>query len=176
MRLSILFACFCAYAAEPAVVWKQPAAQAELIAPEIAGPMAHIVENTINYYSGDKFGWTLPVARSAGSRILSIVAGNGTNNPSIAELGREGFDVGTKDLGQEGFRIVTYEKGHRQYVILLAQTPAGLKFACQELVFFHMPATKASVSIDWPMDIRRTPQFAYRGIYMLPCWAQHDST
>ena len=33
--------------AQPAVVWKQ-AAEAELIVPELSGPTAHIVENTIN--------------------------------------------------------------------------------------------------------------------------------
>jgi hypothetical protein len=160
--------------AQPAVVWKQ-AAQAELIVPDLAGPTAHIVENTINQYTGDKFGWKLPVSRAPGPKKLSIVAGSATNNPLIAKLGREGVDIRTEDLGEEGFRIVTYQKKSQQYVVLLAQTPAGLKFAAQELVFFHMPATKDLVSVDWPMDLRKKPQFAYRGIYMLPCWAQHDS-
>jgi hypothetical protein len=38
-----------------------------------------------------------------------------------------------------------------------------------------MPATKDTASVDWPINIQKNPQFAYRGIYMLPCWAQHDS-
>src|SRR3954471_17204352 len=115
MRLSIFFACFCAYAA-------QPADRPELIVPEMSGPMAHVVENTINDYTGDQFGWKLLVSGSTGVKKLSIVAGNATNNHVIAEVGRDGLDVQTGDLGPEGFGIVPYQKKSRQYVVLLAQT------------------------------------------------------
>jgi hypothetical protein len=50
-----------------------------------------------------------------------------------------------------------------------------LKHGCQELLFFHMSATAAGGAIEWPLDIVRIPAFAYRGTYMLPCWAAHDS-
>jgi hypothetical protein len=173
--LVTLSGCFAVYAAPPAAVWKQPSAQAELIVPEISGPMAAIVEQTVNQYTTDKYGWKLPVSRALGSKTLSIVAGNAASNPVIAKLASEGVDVRTDDLGEEGFRIVTCEKNSRQYVLLLARTPIALKYASQELVFFHMPARKHSASVDWPMDLRKKPQFAYRGIYMLPCWAQDDS-
>src|SRR6476646_2095887 len=173
--LGMLLGCFGACAAPSVVVWKQSAAQAELIVPEIRGPMDDNVGKTINDYTSDKYGWKLPVSRSFGSTRLSIVAGNTANNPVITKLAREGVDVQTDNLGDDGFRIFTYEKKSRAYVLLLARTPTALKYASQELVFFRMSASKDTASVDWPINIRKTPQFAYRGIYMLPCWAQHDS-
>jgi len=173
--LGMLLGCLGACAAPSVVVWKQSAAKAELIVPEIRGPMDDIVGKTINDYTSDKYGWKLPVSRSVGSTRLSIVAGNTANNPVITKLAREGVDVQTDNLGDDGFRIFTYEKKSRAYVLLLARTPTALKYASQELVFFRMSASKDTASVDWPINIRKTPQFAYRGIYMLPCWAQHDS-
>jgi hypothetical protein len=174
LSLGILIGCLGARAAPSAVVWQQTA-QAGLIVPRISGPMANIVDETINGYTADKFGWKLLVSHLLGSKSFSIVAGNADNNAAIAQLGREGVNVATEGLADEEFRILTCEKNSRRYVLLLARTPVALKYASQELVFFHMPASVDSASIDWPLDIRRVPQFAYRGIYMLPCWAQHDS-
>ncbi|HEY3456599.1 MAG TPA: hypothetical protein VGK64_18620, partial [Bryobacteraceae bacterium] len=163
--LGLLFGCL----AEPSQLIKNRDREgAELIA-------LPIVEQTINSYTADKYGWTLPVSRAPGSKSLAIVAGNATNNPIIAKLGREGVDVQTDQLGEEGFRIVTYENKSRRYVLLLARAPVALKYAAQELVFFRMPVTKDTASVDWPINIQKIPQFSYRGIYMLPCWAQHDS-
>lgn len=176
LHLSFLLACFTASSIEAAVTWKPTSNRMRLMVPNLSGPTAQIVENTINSYTAEKYGWKLPVLRAAALEKLVIVAGNSENNPLIASLAHEGIDVGTDDLGDEGFRIVTHEKGSRRYVLLLAQTAAGLKYAAQELVFFHMPVTKENASVDWPLDIRKKPQFAYRGIYILPCWAQHDST
>lgn len=176
IRFGVLFACLALSAMHAAAVWKPASNRVPLIVPSLSGPMAHIVEETINGYTAEKYGWKLPILRASGRETLAIVAGNSDNNPVIAKLAREGADIQTKDLGDEGFRILTYQKDRHQYVLLLAQTAAGLKYASQELVFFHMPVTKDTASIDWPMNIRKKPQFAYRGIYMLPCWAQHDST
>ena len=178
MRLCIFFAAVCCLG--QGLDLRRPlrppgALDAELIVPQISGPMANIVEETINGYTAEKLGWKFPVSRSLGSKPLSIVAGNSANNPVIAKLTREGADTRTDDLGDEGFRIITYEKNSRRYVLLLARTPVALKYASQELVFFRMPAAANRASVDWPIDIRKEPQFAYRGIYMLPCWAQHDS-
>ena len=173
--LGMLSVCVSSYAAPAATVWNGQA-RAELLVPDISGPAAHIADSTINQYTADKYGWTLPVVHSPGRKQLLIAAGNVTNNRFIAQLGQEGLDVRTDALGEEGFRIATYQTESRRVIVLLARTPAGLKYACQELVFFRMPATRNLVSVDWPLNIRQTPQFAYRGIYMLPCWAQHDAT
>lgn len=162
-------------AAQPVEVWKTGASQARLVEPAISGPMAHIVAHTIDTFTTEKFGWALPVSSSDDRSRFTIAAGNAGNNPLIKKLAGQGLDAGVDELGDDGFRIVTYEKDSRRYLLLLARTPVGLKYACQELVFFHMPATKDSASVDWPMNIHRKPQFGYRGIYMLPCWAQHDS-
>ena len=175
LRLVSLFAFLCLQVVHAAVTWKASEAGAALAVPQLRGETAAIVEDTINGYTGEKYGWKLLVSRSMGRKPLAIVAGSAENNPVIADLGRQGVDVRTAGLGEQGFRIVTYQRASRRYVLLLSKTPAGLKYACQELVFFHMPVTKRQVSVDWPMNIRKTPQFAYRGIYMLPCWAQHDS-
>ena len=155
--------------------WDTTQTRAVLIPPEIDGDMSRIAEETINEYTGQQFGWRLPVCHAAPPHTVAIVAGNATNNPTIAALSKKGIDASIQGLGEEGFRISTVQDGAHQYVLLLAATPAGLKFACQELVFFHLAATKTSASIDWPLNIRKTPAFPYRGIYMLPCWAQHDS-
>lgn len=172
--LAMLVSCFGLTAAQPTVVWRHRAL-ADLVVPHIDGPMSNIVEATINGYTSEKFGWKLPVAGSRTAKSVEIVAGDADNNPLITQLGREGVNVATDDLGEQGFRILTCEKNSRRYVLLLARTPVALKYASQELVFFHMPVSRGSASVDWPLDIRKVPQFAYRGIYMLPCWAQHDS-
>ena len=170
MRLLLSLALLSGCLAEPSthLIKSRDREGAELIAPPI-------VEQTINSYTADKYGWTLPVSRSPGSTSLAIVAGNAANNPVIAKLGREGVDVQTDQLGEEGFRIVTYQNKSHRYVLLLGRAPVALKYAAQELVFFRMPVTKDTASVDWPINIQKIPQFAYRGIYMLPCWAQHDS-
>jgi len=157
------------------VVRAQAASRAVLIRPQISGEMARLVEDTVNGYTEEQFGWRFPLVGTAAGQSVAIVAGNATNNPVIAWLQKTGADVSITGLEDEGFRIKTLQQGSQRYVLLLAETPAGLKFASQELVFFHLAVSKASASIDWPMDIRKKPQFPYRGIYMLPCWAQHDS-
>jgi hypothetical protein len=43
------------------------------------------------------------------------------------------------------------------------------------LVFFHLPATSSGISLEWPLNVTRAPDLAYRGSYMLPCWSAHDS-
>ena len=156
-------------------VWKDGKPAAELVCPQLAGPMASIVEKTINGYLTDKYGLSLPLVKQINHSGLYIVVGDKTNNPVLADLVKLGVDVRTDDLGEEGFRIATHDAGDRRFVIVTANTPAGLKYGCQELVFFRMPAMAARLSLDWPLDVTKKPQIAYRGIYILPCWAPHDS-
>lgn len=173
IAIALLWACPCA--AAEVEIWARGKSQAQIVPPKIAGPMAYIVEETINGYTAEKYGWTLPVSPQAGGARVIIAAGGPENNSVIAELVKRGLALPTEGLGEEGFRIVTHQAGSRRYIIVTARTPAGLKHGCQELVFFRMPASARKATVEWPLDVRRKPQFAYRGIYMLPCWAQHDS-
>lgn len=156
-------------------VWKDGKPVAALVCPQQAGATASIVETTINGYLSDKYGLKLPLVKQIDHPGLYIVVGNKTNNPVLADLVKLGVDVPTSDLGEEGFRIATHDAGDRRFLIVTANTPAGLKYGCQELVFFHMPATTARVALDWPLEMKQKPQIAYRGSYILPCWAPRDS-
>jgi hypothetical protein len=157
------------------IVWEEGQARARLITARQSGPTASPAERTLNGYLAEKYGWTLPLAARADGPGLYIVVGSRKDNPVLADLAEEGVDLETAGLGDEGFRIITHEADGRRFAIVTAATPVGLKYGCQELVFFHLPATDTTAAVDWPMHVRRKPQFAYRGIYMLPCWAQHDS-
>ena len=148
---------------------------AKLVVPQLASPMTTLPERTVNGYLSDQFGWTLPLSKQADQPGLYIVVGNKTNNPLLADLEKQGLNLQTDDLGEEGFRIATHTAGDRRFVIVTANTPVGLKYGCQELTFYHLPATATQASIEWPLDLQMKPQFAYRGSYMLPVWAQYDS-
>ncbi len=161
--------------AEEQVLWQDGKARAALVAGKISGPMADVVDRTLNGYLRAQLGWTLPRGRRADRPGLYVVVGRKADHPVLAELAREGLDLSTDGLGEEGFRIQTHRSADRRFVIVTAATPAGLKYGCQELVFFHVAATASRAAVDWPLNLKRKPQFAYRGIYMLPCWAQHDS-
>ena len=171
----LVLACLPVSAVELVDVWKAGNPQAQIVSPRLAGPMAAIVDETLNGYTSEMYGWKLPISQKAGKRGVIIAVGNSDNNAPIGDLVRQGIDVSVEGLGDEGFRILTHAAGELRYVIVVARTPLGLKYGCQELVFFHMPVSARRASVEWPINIRRTPQFAYRGIYMLPCWAQHDS-
>jgi hypothetical protein len=148
---------------------------AKLVVPQLVSPVTTLAERTINGYLSDQYGWTLPLAKQSDQPGLYIVVGNKTNNRLLADLGKQGLDLQTDDLGEEGFRIVTHTAGDRRFVIVTANTPVGLKYGCQELTFYHLPVTATQASVEWPLDLKMKPQFAYRGSYMLPCWADHDS-
>jgi len=157
------------------LVYEEGRLLARLVIAEPAGPAADLVERTLNDYLGEQFGWKLPRVERAEAPGLYLVAGRDPGHPVLGELAGQGVDLGTAGLGDEGFRIVTHAAGDRRFVVVVAVTAAGLKYGCQELVFFHLPATSRRAAVDWPIRALRRPQFAYRGVYMLPCWAQHDT-
>jgi hypothetical protein len=161
--------------AERWVVWENGKAHARLVVAERAGGASPVAERALNGHLKDFFGWTLPPAERMNEAGLYVVAVSDPAHPIVGELARAGLPLKTDDLGEEGFRIATHAAGDRRFVVVSAATPAGLKFGCQELVLFHTPATAESVSVDVPGEVKKKPQFAYRGIYMLPCWAQHDT-
>jgi len=156
-------------------IWTSEKPQAVLIPPQLNGPMASVVESTINGYLQEAFGWMLPVHREADGPGLFIVVGDESNNSVLGSLRGHGLKLDRTDLGPEGFRILTHEAGERRFIIVTANTPVGLKHGCQELVFFRLAATHERCAVDWPLDVRMKPAFAYRGVYMLPCWSAYDS-
>lgn len=157
-------------------IWNSGGPAAVIIPPAIAGPMVGIVERTLNGYFGEALGRTLPVADRPTTTCANIVAGNARNNPTLRALVSQGLtEPDPAELGDEGFRLVTFSCDLGRFVSIQAETPIGLKHGCQELAFFRTRATLENAVVDWPMDETRRPQFAYRGVYMLPCWAAWDS-
>ena len=165
---------FAARAENPAV-WANGRPQARLVVPRLGRTMADIVQSTLNGHLGDAFGWSLPTATRADAPGLYVLVGNETNNTVLADLVGRGLKLDRTDLGDEGFRVLTHEAGDRRFIIVTANTAVGLKYGCQELMYFRIAATAGRATIDWPLDVRMKPAFAYRGVYMLPCWAAYDS-
>lgn len=161
--------------AEPLTIWRDGSAVARLVAPEISGPMSRIVPATLECYLSRFYGWTLPISSRDDAPGVYVVVGNAANNPVIAQLVSQGLNLGLSELGEEGFRIFSHQRGDRRFLVVAANTPQGLKYGCQELVFFRLAVTTQIAQVDWPIDVSMKPQFAYRSIYMLPCWAAHDS-
>ena len=149
--------------------------QAVLVPPRLNGPMASVVESTVNGYLQEAFGWMLPVHKGADGPGLFVLVGDESNNSVLRSLHQRGLKLDRTDLGSEGFRILTHKAGARRFIIVTANTPLGLKHGCQELVFFHLAATGERCAVDWPLDVHKKPAFAYRGVYMLPCWSAYDS-
>ncbi len=149
--------------------------QAALVPPIMTGAVERIVPSTLNCHMSNWFGWSFPLVQSAAEPGLYIVAGNQSNNPVLAGLVAAGLHLNISALGDEGFRLFTHESGSRRFIIIAANSPAGLKHGCQELAFYRLQATASQAWVDWPMDISMKPQFANRPIYMLPCWSAYDS-
>jgi len=161
--------------AEPARLWKDDKPQAHIIPPRIDDPMSALIDTTVTGYLADAYGWSLPSATDADQPGLYLLIGNEINNRAIRNLVNAGLELKRDGLGDEGFRLFTHESNHQRFVIVTANTPIALKHGCQELVFFRCAATARGASVDWPMDVTMKPRFPYRGIYILPCWAAHDS-
>jgi|GEM_PF-1093475 len=149
--------------------------QAYLIGPESTGSSAEIVPRTINGFLKQFYGWELPPAHDAAEPGRYVVVGTPENNAVLSELVADGLELSTTEPGEEGFTIKTYEQDDRRFLIIYAETPAGLKYGCQELVFYQIAATCDSASVPWPIDMRMKPEVAYRGCYTLPCWSAYDS-
>jgi len=106
---------------------------------------------------------------------VCFVFGEPETNPLIKKLVKGGLELASKDIGDEGFQITTCAKNGTRYVIVCGRTPRALKHASQELLFYQLRGSVTGLSMAWPLDLVRTPEFPYRGIYMLPCWSAHDS-
>ena len=106
---------------------------------------------------------------------IRVVLGTPANNPTLEKLVASGLELGRENLGDEGFQLRTWEHGDDRYLILYGLTPRALKHACQELLFYQVQADAQRGWIEAPLHVTRKPAMRYRGIYMLPCWAAHDS-
>ena len=157
------------------VLWEGDKVSATLIPPKLKPPVNKLVENTINGYLEDGFGKKLPVAYSANGPGTYIVVGDAKNNAVLAALVKSGVKCDTTSAGEEGFHILTHESGGKRFLIVTANSPAGLKHGCQELLFFRLSATSERGQLDWSLDLTMKPAFPYRGVYMLPCWSAYDS-
>lgn len=161
--------------AEKLPLWENHQPMARLIQPRLGEPVTDIVNVTVNGHLAEWCGWSLPNTTKADQPGLYIAAGDDRNNPVIADLVKSGLKLDRDGLGPEGFRILTHTSGDRRFIIITANTPAGLKHGCQELVFFRISTTARGGTVDWPLDVTRKPAFTYRGVYMLPCWSAYDS-
>ncbi len=157
------------------IIGSKQAPQVQLIGPHLSGPTQNIVPDTLNDYFSTAFGWKIPVAERLSPSALNLVVGNETNNDVLKSLVAGGLDLRLGELGDEGFRILSHETDGKRLLIVAANTPAGLKHGCQELMYFRTSATADRVAVDWPLDVGMKPKLAYRGIYMLPIWSAYDS-
>jgi hypothetical protein len=179
LRLLILSVCLTLFStiarAESPWLWKDNKPRAHIIPPRIDNAMSALIDATVNGYFADAYGWSLPSTTDADDPGTYLLVGNETNNRAIHRLVDAGLQLQRDGLGDEGFRIFTQKSDDQRFIIVTGNTPIALKHGCQELVFFRCPATTQGASVDWPMDVSMKPQFDYRGIYVLPCWAAHDS-
>ena len=152
-------------------------AAALLVPPPRTDPAGRaLVIGTVNGELRRAFGLTLPVRDTTDAPGAYLLAGCAATHPAIGGLVREGLPLRPAcELGDEGFQILTHARGDRCFIVISANTPLGLKHGSQELVFFRLRMRSGRVAVDWPIDCVRAPAFPYRGVYMLPCWAPHDS-
>jgi hypothetical protein len=171
----VLLGLLCPVASGQETIWSEQGPRIQLLAPSITGPTQNIVANTLNSYFSSAFGWKIPMADRLSPSAINLVVGNEANNDTLKSLAAGGLDLGTEELGDEGFRILSHKADGNRMLIVAANTPAGLKHGCQELMYFRIGADSKRVSVDWPLDVAMKPQIAYRGIYMLPIWSAYDS-
>jgi len=88
------------------------------------------VTSTINGYLKQFYGWEFPLSQDAAQPGTYVVVGSPKNNAVLRRLVAAGLELSTAELGEEGFTILTYERDDRRFLIVSAETPAGLKHGC----------------------------------------------
>ncbi|MCX8090309.1 MAG: hypothetical protein N3I86_05150 [Verrucomicrobiae bacterium] len=136
---------------------------------------ARLVESTFAQHLQQFYGLRPAVVQRARPGGTYFVFGTPETHPLVRELVREGLKLNRCAVGEEGFQILTHQRGRARFVVVHATTPRALKHGAQELLFFQLRPTTNGLSLNWPLDLVRAPEFPYRGIYMLQCWAAHDS-
>jgi hypothetical protein len=165
-------------AATPWPFWEEKQPVCQVISPSLDPTASRLALATLDRHLQDFYLIRLPAATSPDEKSspgIFLVLGSPQNNPPLARLVQDGLALTQEELGEEGFELRTWEHGQNRYVIVHARTPRGLKHGCQELIYYHLSADPKGGRVTAPLAVVRKPAFAYRGIYMLPCWAAHDS-
>ncbi len=157
---------------EDIALWHDGQPKFVLVLPENDPAAGQIVRQTMQRHLRMLYAVSAP-GEDAVSGPLRVLCGHPDNNAAIRRLRDNGLELTTQDLGDEGFQIVSAPG--RSDLVLYSRSPRGLKHACQELLLFQTSADVAGGRIAWPLNIVRRPELAYRGCYILPCWAEHDS-
>jgi hypothetical protein len=173
--LLMALASFSSIALGEEIIYTDGKASIQLIGPKLSGAANNIVAETLNRYFHNAFGWEIPIGEKLSDTAINLVVGDTSNNETLKALAADGLDLDVAELGDEGFRILTREVDGKQVLIVTANTPAGLKHGCQELMYFRTAANAVKTAIDWPLDVAMKPDVAYRGVYMLPIWSAYDS-
>jgi hypothetical protein len=158
-----------------APVWEAGRPVCSIVLPSGDARAARLAGATMARHLRDFYDVELPIATDIHVPGTYIVLGTPASNPSLAQLVQSGLQLTDADIGDEGFQLLTHKDSQSRYLVVFGKTPRAIKHGCQELVFYHISATADGGEADWPLDIVMKPELAYRGSYMLPCWAQHDS-
>jgi len=163
-----------ALAAGPVPLWVDGKPQFALVTPNADEQTGRLARATISRFLGAFYSIELP--GTADDRAgVQLVIGTPENNRTLAQLVSKGLGLTTADIGEEGFQLLSHEQDGRKFVVIHGRTPRAVKHACQELIFYRLRATARKGELDWPLDVVMKPEFAYRGIYMLPIWSAYDS-
>ncbi len=163
-----------ARAGDRVALWQDGKPQCHLVVPSPDEPARRLGQATINSLLRRFYNVELPTIRQIAGPGTYITFGTCESRAALEKAA--GAVAMTQDLGTEGFQILTRADGDSKLIIVLGNTPRAIKHACQELVFYRISATAAGGFVDWPLnDVAMKPAFAYRGIYMLPCWSVYDS-
>jgi hypothetical protein len=156
-------------------IWEKGHARCQVILPSGDEKAARLAQSTLTHYLQEFYKIELAVAANAEAKGTYLLLGTPENNPALAKLVGVGGKLTTQDLGDEGFQLLTHQDRMWKYIIAYGKTPRALKHACQELIFYRWQATGKGGRLDTPLNVVMKPEVAYRGIYILPCWAAHDS-
>jgi hypothetical protein len=154
--------------------WKLPP-PLQLVLPAGDPPAGRLARSTLGDFLSRFYGQPPVVIRRPAAGDTCLVLGTPETNPLLRQLVHDGLQLTAKDLGDEGFQLLTHQRARVRYVIVFGRTPRALKHGCQELLFYHLRGATDGFSLDGSLAVVRVPEFSYRGIYMLPCWAAHDS-
>ena len=164
---------FCSAASWP--MWEKGDAICQVVLPTGDEKAARLARSTLSLFSRDFYQVELPAAANADKKGTYLLLGTPENNPALGKLVSTGLKLTTRDLGDEGFQLLTHQDRKSRYLIAYGRTPRALKHACQELIFYRCQASAQGGRVDTPLEVVMKPETGYRGIYMLPCWAAHDS-
>jgi len=156
-------------------IWEESQARCRLVLPSGDEKAVRLAQSTLSHFLGEFYQVELPVAASAEKKGTYLVLGTPENNPVLEKLVGAGLKLTSENIGDEGFQLLTHQDRKSKYIIAYGKTPRALKHACQELIFYRVQATSKGGRLETPLNVVMKPETAYRGIYMLPCWAAYDS-